>query len=67
MELIARKANQGIRMGTFETLAMYSERFHKMYRAYKATASATNPVGVKDKVQAWIFSTALTINSMQRS
>jgi hypothetical protein len=63
MELIARKAYQGIRMGTFETLTMYSER----YRAYKTTASATNPVGVKDKVQAWIFSTALTINSMQRS
>jgi hypothetical protein len=55
MELMARKAYQGIRMGTFETLAMYSERFHETYRAYKATASATNPVDVKDEEQAMDF------------
>ena len=55
MELTARKVYQGIRMGTFETLAMYSERFHETYRAYKATASATNPVDVKDEVQAMDF------------
>ena len=42
-------------MGTFETLAMYSERFHEMYRAYKATASAMNPVDVKDEVQEMDF------------
>jgi hypothetical protein len=50
MELTARKAYQGIGMGTFETLAMYSERFHETYRACKATASATNPVDVMDEV-----------------
>jgi hypothetical protein len=55
MELTARKAYQGIKMGTFETLTMYSERFHETYRAYKATASATNPVDVKDEVQAMDF------------
>jgi hypothetical protein len=55
MELTARKAYQGIRMGTFKTLAMYSERFHETYRAYKATASAANPVDVKDEVQAMDF------------
>jgi hypothetical protein len=55
MELTARKVYQGIRMGTFETLAMYSERFHETYRAYKATDSATNPVDVKDEVQAMDF------------
>jgi hypothetical protein len=42
-------------MGTFETLAMYSERFHETYRAYKATVSATNPIDVKDEVQAMDF------------
>ena len=55
LELTARKAYQDIRMGAFETLAMYSERFHEMYRAYKATASATNPVDIKDEVQAMDF------------
>jgi hypothetical protein len=55
MELTARKAYQGIKMRTFETLAMYSKRFHETYRAYKATASATNPVDVKDEVQAMDF------------
>jgi hypothetical protein len=55
MELTARKAYQGIRMGTFETLAMYSERFHETYRSYKATATASNPVDVKDEVQAMDF------------
>jgi hypothetical protein len=55
MELTARKTYQGIRMGTFETIAMYSKRFHETYRAYKATASATNPVNVKDVVQAMDF------------
>jgi hypothetical protein len=42
-------------MGTFETLTMYSERFHETYRAYKATASATNPINVKVEVQAMDF------------
>jgi hypothetical protein len=55
MELTARKAHQGIRMGTFETLPMYSERFHETCKAYKATASVTNPVNVKDEVQAMDF------------
>jgi hypothetical protein len=50
MELTGRKAYQGIRMGTFETLAMYSKRFHETYRAYKATASGTNPVDIRDEV-----------------
>jgi len=46
---------RAFQMGTFETLAMYSERFHEMYRAYKATASAMNPVDVKDEVQEMDF------------
>jgi hypothetical protein len=55
MELTAKKAYQGIKMGTFKTLAMYSKRFHETYRACKATASATDPVDVKDEVQAMKF------------
>jgi hypothetical protein len=55
MEPTARKAYQGIRIGTFETLTMYSERFHETYRAYKVIESATNPVDVKDEVQAMDF------------
>ena len=61
MELTARKAYQGIRMGTFETLAMYSERFHETYRVYKATASTSNPVDVKDEIQAMDFFHGLDI------
>jgi hypothetical protein len=67
MELTARKVYQGIRMGTFETLTMYSERFHETYRAYKETASATNPVDVKVKVQAMDFFHGLDNNVMQHS
>jgi hypothetical protein len=37
MDLVARKAYQKIKMGLFEMLSMYSERYHNTYQSYKAT------------------------------
>jgi hypothetical protein len=36
--LVARKSYQSIKQGSFESLAQYSERFRKTYRAYKESA-----------------------------
>jgi hypothetical protein len=40
----------------FETLLMYSERFHKTYQSYKATGTMADPVDVKETVQVMDFS-----------
>jgi hypothetical protein len=55
MELAARKACQNIKTGTFKMLPMYSERFHDTYQSYKATGTQTNPVDVKENIQAMDF------------
>jgi len=55
MTLAARKAYQNIKQGAFEGLSLYSERFHETYRAYKATDSTSNPVDVKEEIQAMHF------------
>jgi len=55
MTMAARKAYQNIKQGAFEGLSLYSERFHETYRAYKATDSTSNPVDVKEEVQAMDF------------
>jgi hypothetical protein len=55
MTLAARKAYQNIKQGAFEGLSLYSERFHETYRAYKATDSTSNPVVVKEEIQAMDF------------
>jgi len=55
MTLAARKAYQNIKQGASEGLSLYSERFHETYRAYKAMDSTSNPVDVKEEVQAMDF------------
>jgi hypothetical protein len=56
-ELVARKAYQSIRQGSFETLAQYSERFSETYRAYKAIEKdpVDNPIRVSEPNQAIDF------------
>jgi hypothetical protein len=55
MTLAARKAYQNIKQDAFEGLSLYIEIFHETYRAYKATDSTSNPVDVKEEVQAMDF------------
>jgi hypothetical protein len=55
MTMAARKAYQNIKQGAFEGLLLYSERCHETYQAYKATDSTSNPVDVKEEVQAMEF------------
>ncbi len=51
--MAARKAYQNIKQGTFETLAIYSERFRETYRAYEDTS--TNGESVDEEVQVMDF------------
>jgi hypothetical protein len=54
-DLVARKAYQNIKQGSFETLAQYSVRFHDTYKAYKAIATQERPVDVAEQDQALDF------------
>jgi hypothetical protein len=54
-DLVARKAYQSIKQGSFETLAQYSVRFRDTYKAYKATATAERLINVPEEDQALDF------------
>jgi hypothetical protein len=54
-DLVARKAYQNIKQGSFETLTQYSVRFHDTYKAYKAIATQERPVDVAEQDQALDF------------
>jgi hypothetical protein len=59
-ELVARKAYQSIKQGTFKMLAQYSKRFRDTSRAYKATEKdpIESPIEVSKQDQAMDFSMA---------
>jgi hypothetical protein len=54
-ELVARKAYQNIKQGSFESLAQYSERFRETYPGYKATGLQSRPVDIPEHEQALDF------------
>jgi len=59
-ELVARKAYQSIKQGSFKMLAQYSKRFRDTSRAYKATEKdpIESPIEVSKQDQAMDFSMA---------